>query len=94
MESSLIFRYTNTNCLYPNFIIDPKVLNQWKTLLCLHFKYMLKADVKRGLLSKDLQKTCEFIVERPQADDNYSPKPVSFNINPESLQNVKEVSCV
>ena len=63
-------------------------------------QYLLKVDMKRSLLSKDLAKACEFIVERPVAmgsgvvakESPQAPKPVTFNINPDSIQNVKEVT--
>ena len=52
---------------------------------------MLKVDMKRSLLNKDLQKSCEFIVQKAEAGSDHPPKPVTFNINPDSIQNVKEV---
>jgi hypothetical protein len=63
-------------------------------------QYMLKCEVKRSMLNKDLQKVVEFIVEykstpgpclEPRSLDT---KPVTFTITPESLQNVKDKSKV
>uniref|UniRef100_A0A8C4QCM6 VPS26 endosomal protein sorting factor C n=1 Tax=Eptatretus burgeri TaxID=7764 RepID=A0A8C4QCM6_EPTBU len=47
-------------------------------------KYVLRCDMKRSLLNKDLQKTCEFIIHIPVCF------PSRFLISPESLQNVPE----
>jgi hypothetical protein len=54
-------------------------------------QYVVKCEVKRSMLNKDLQKVVEFMIEsRPSPP---SPalelKPVTFAITPESLQNVK-----
>ena len=50
--------------------------------------------MKRPLLAKDLQKTCEFIIEYTNKDvtDKAKSKPVPFTITPDSIQNVKEVT--
>ena len=48
--------------------------------------------MKRSLLSKDLQKTCEFIVEYGKEGECAQPKPVTFNITPDSIQNLREVN--
>ncbi|XP_033758853.1 LOW QUALITY PROTEIN: vacuolar protein sorting-associated protein 26C-like [Pecten maximus] len=55
-----------------------------------NIQYTLKADMKRSLLNKDLQKTCEFIVEYKNQDEKPKLKPVNFTITPETLTNVKE----
>lgn len=52
--------------------------------------YTLKCDMKRSLLSKDLQKVAEFIVEYGDGCSRSQDKPVEFCITPESLSNVKE----
>lgn len=53
--------------------------------------YTLRAEMKRSLLSKDLQKTSEFIVEYGSAVEKKEDiKPVEFTISPQSLENVKE----
>ncbi|CAB3363027.1 Hypothetical predicted protein [Cloeon dipterum] len=54
-------------------------------------QYMLKCEIRRSFLAKDLVKTAEFIVEYnlnkcPKSES----KPVQFVISPDSLQNVKE----
>uniref|UniRef100_T1ILM6 Serine/threonine-protein kinase RIO3 n=1 Tax=Strigamia maritima TaxID=126957 RepID=T1ILM6_STRMM len=55
-----------------------------------NIQYLLKCEMKRGLLNKDLQKIQEFIVEyRANAERAFS-KPVSFCITPDSMQNIKE----
>jgi hypothetical protein len=61
-------------------------------------QYMITADMQRGVLSKALKKTKEFIVEvecdpeLKKAEEKAKPFP--FKISPESLQNVKEVILV
>lgn len=58
--------------------------------------YTLRAEMKRSLLSKDLQKTTEFIVEYASggaaaaAAEKREEKPVEFTISPQSLENVKD----
>jgi len=56
-----------------------------------NIQYLLKADMPRPLLAKNLQKNLEFIVEIKNAEP---PKltPVQFTITPESLENVKKSS--
>ena len=51
--------------------------------------YSLKAEMKRSILNKDLQKTSEFIVEYNETDRG-EEKPVDFTITPQSLENVKD----
>ncbi|KAK6173161.1 hypothetical protein SNE40_016669 [Patella caerulea] len=53
-------------------------------------QYNVKVDMKRSLLSKDLQKQCEFIVEYKAQEEKAISKPVNFTITPETLSNVKE----
>ena len=55
---------------------------------------MIRVEMKRSLLNKDLQKQCEFIIEyKSQADEEKAkPKPIAFTITPETLAGVKEVS--
>lgn len=50
--------------------------------------YTLRADMKRPLLNKDLQKVSEFIVEYGEGD-KAEEKEVMFKISPQSLENVK-----
>ena len=51
--------------------------------------YTLKADMKRPLLSKDLQKVSEFIVEY-SSNEKVVDKPVEFTSSPSSLENVNK----
>ena len=51
--------------------------------------YSLKADMKRPLLNKDLQRVVEFIVENSEGD-KAEDKEVTFKISPQSLENIKE----
>lgn len=55
-----------------------------------NIQYILRCEMKRPLLAKDLLKTCEFIVEYKDPDDRASVNPLSFSITPDSLQNVKD----
>jgi len=58
-----------------------------------NIQYMLKVDMARPLLAKNLQKTLEFIVEiKNSAPPPKPPTPVKFTITPESLENVKKSS--
>lgn len=68
-----------------------KVLYETYHGVFVNIQYLLKCDMKRPLLNKDLQKVSEFIVEYKEGD-KAMPKPINFNITPESLQNVKEKS--
>lgn len=53
----------------------------------------MKCEVKRSMLNKDLVKVVEFMVEKTSPLDLIpEPKPVTFTITPESLQNLKIVS--
>lgn len=56
-----------------------------------NIQYLLKVDMARPLLAKNIQKTLEFIVE---VQNSPVPKatPVKFEITPESLENVKKSS--
>jgi len=55
--------------------------------------YTLKADMKRSLLNKDLQKISEFIVEA-FSNEKVVEKPVDFTSSPSSLENVRKQSSV
>lgn len=55
----------------------------------INIMYTLKADMKRSLLNKDLQKVSEFIVEFTSGE-KIEEKPVDFTSSPESLENVKK----
>jgi len=57
-----------------------------------NIKYILKCDMKRSLMSKDIQKVTEFLVEYKEENTEVaSPKPLDFSITPESLQNIRDV---
>lgn len=55
----------------------------------INVQYMLRCEMKRPLLNKDLIKTCEFLVE-VRSPKGESSKPLDFKITPEALQGVKE----
>nr|XP_037278696.1 vacuolar protein sorting-associated protein 26C-like isoform X1 [Rhipicephalus microplus] len=60
----------------------------------INIQYLLRCEMKRSLLSKDVQKTLEFIVELQEGAEKATPVPVNINITPESLQNVRDHSRV
>lgn len=54
-------------------------------------QYSLRCDIKRSLLAKDVTKAQEFIVEyRQKSTSLVERKVVSFEIRPETLQNVRD----
>ena len=55
-------------------------------------QYVIGVEVKRGVMSKNLKRTLEFIVEAPEAKENLKAQPSPFSIVPESLENVKKSS--
>jgi hypothetical protein len=55
-------------------------------------QYTITADIKRGMLSKSLKRTLEFIVEAPEKERQIKAQPSPFSIVPESLENVKKSS--
>ncbi|XP_076376544.1 vacuolar protein sorting-associated protein 26C [Megalopta genalis] len=57
-----------------------------------NIQYLIRCDIKRSFLAKDVSKTLEFIVEDkvPSKVEKESKKPVTFNIMPESLQNARD----
>ncbi|CAH1797418.1 unnamed protein product [Owenia fusiformis] len=60
-----------------------------------NIQYLVRVDMKRSLLNKDLSKQTEFIVEykeQKSASSADAVKPVPFTVTPETLQNVKENS--
>ncbi|XP_070548662.1 vacuolar protein sorting-associated protein 26C-like isoform X2 [Ptychodera flava] len=57
-----------------------------------NIQYTVKVEMKRSVLSKDLSKSSEFIVEYKQKSEQSVVKPVPFTITPESLQNIRERS--
>ncbi|XP_074597553.1 vacuolar protein sorting-associated protein 26C [Brevipalpus obovatus] len=59
----------------------------------INVQYVLKCEIKRSMLNKDLQKVVEFFIESDKKDsENLTTEfqPISFSITPESLQNVKD----
>jgi len=57
--------------------------------------YSMRCDMKRSLLSRDIQKVVEFIVEcKSNSTAEDGEKRVEFKVSPESLQNVKNRSSV
>lgn len=51
-------------------------------------QYTVKCEVKRSMLTKDLLKVVEFMVESP-SNEPIDIQPMTFNVSPESLRNVK-----
>ncbi|EGC30686.1 hypothetical protein DICPUDRAFT_41069 [Dictyostelium purpureum] len=57
-----------------------------------NIQYSIRCEVKRGILSKDLSKNIEFIVEVPVSNVQKTPEEVHFKITPDSLVNFKKIS--
>jgi len=59
-------------------------------------QYMITANMTRGMMSKNLSKQREFVVELESDEEakllEAKAKPFHFKVSPESLQNVKESS--
>ncbi|XP_044017055.1 vacuolar protein sorting-associated protein 26C isoform X2 [Aphidius gifuensis] len=58
-----------------------------------NIQYVIKCDIKRNFLAKDVCKTFEFMVEDkpvPSKSIRDICKPVCFKIKPESLQNIRD----
>ena len=54
-----------------------------------NIQYVLTVEVRRGMLSKNLKRSIEFIIEAPDARPP-KPSPAPFTIVPESLENVRK----
>lgn len=55
-----------------------------------NIQYILRVEMKRSFLAKDLTKVCEFIVEcHPSKCEKAKAQPISFTISPDSIQNVR-----
>ncbi|XP_006820615.1 vacuolar protein sorting-associated protein 26C-like, partial [Saccoglossus kowalevskii] len=67
-----------------------KVLYETYHGVFVNVQYTVKVEMKRSVLSKDLNKNCEFIVEYKNQQEKAVIKQVPFTITPDSLQNVKE----
>ncbi|XP_014789907.1 vacuolar protein sorting-associated protein 26C [Octopus bimaculoides] len=52
-------------------------------------QYIIKAELKRSLLNKDIQKICEFIIEYKNDEERAVPKPQPVTISPDTLTNMK-----
>lgn len=57
-----------------------------------NIQYMIRCDIKRSFLAKDVNKSVEFMVEDKVCPKlvNEQIKPVPFKIMPESLHNTRE----
>ncbi|XP_005100134.1 vacuolar protein sorting-associated protein 26C [Aplysia californica] len=55
-----------------------------------NIQYLVRVEMKRSLLNKDLQKQTEFIIEYKTQEERAKDKPVNFTITPDTLTNVKE----
>ncbi|XP_028656056.1 vacuolar protein sorting-associated protein 26C [Erpetoichthys calabaricus] len=75
---------------FPLHVKGNKVLYETYHGVFVNIQYTLRCDMKRSLLAKDLNKTCEFIVHSMPQKGKQAPTPVVFSISPETLQNVKE----
>ncbi|XP_035669415.1 vacuolar protein sorting-associated protein 26C-like [Branchiostoma floridae] len=69
-----------------------KVLYETYHGVFVNIQYLLRAEVKRSLLNKDLTKQSEIILEYRDSKEKAVAKPVPFTITPDSLQNIKEKS--
>ena len=54
-----------------------------------NLQYVITVEVRRGMLSKNIKRSIEFIVEAPEAKQ-HKPSPAPFLIVPESLENVRK----
>ncbi|KAI8775225.1 vacuolar protein sorting-associated protein 26C [Biomphalaria glabrata] len=55
-----------------------------------NIQYLVRVEMKRSLLNKDLQKQTEFIIEYKTQEEKAKTKLINFTITPETLTNVKE----
>ncbi|KAK3798144.1 hypothetical protein RRG08_057876 [Elysia crispata] len=55
-----------------------------------NIQYLIKVEMKRSLLNKDLQKQTEFIIEYKSQEEKAKGKLVNFTITPDTLTNVKK----
>lgn len=57
-----------------------------------NIQYMIRCDIKRSFLAKDVSKSLEFIVEDKlvKKPDREPIKPVNFKVTSESLQNTRD----
>lgn len=57
-----------------------------------NMQYVVTVEVRRGMLSKNLKRQLEFVVEAPETGRQIKPQPSPFSLVPESLENVKKSS--
>ncbi|CAL8275844.1 unnamed protein product [Boreogadus saida] len=69
-----------------------KVLYETYHGVFVNIQYILRCDMKRSLLAKDLSRTFEFMVHCQPQKAKLVAMPVDFTITPETLQNVQERS--
>merc|ERR1711962_1496240 len=55
-----------------------------------NIQYLVRVEMKRSLLNKDLQKQTEFIIEYKAQEEKAKAKAVNFTITPDTLTNIKE----
>lgn len=68
-----------------------KTLHETYHGVFVNIQYLLRCEMKRSFLAKDVVKVAEFIVEYKAGSCTKAvPHPVTFSISPESLQNVKD----
>jgi len=59
----------------------------------INVQYSIKCDMKRSLLNKDLQSSCEFIIEYQASPQPPAPlKKVDFSISPENISSKKDTT--
>jgi hypothetical protein len=70
---------------------DGKQLYETYHGVYVNVQYSITATMNRGMMSSALKKSLEFIVEIPTiVDGKYVPKPLPFEISPETLQNIRQ----
>lgn len=55
----------------------------------INVNYSLKCDMKRPMLTKDLEKSCEFIIEYEKQKDSEPEKRTPFKISPSTIKSKK-----
>uniref|UniRef100_H3AT27 Vacuolar protein sorting-associated protein 26C n=1 Tax=Latimeria chalumnae TaxID=7897 RepID=H3AT27_LATCH len=75
---------------FPLHVKGNKVLYETYHGVFVNIQYMLRCDMRRSLLAKDLTKNCEFIVHSLPQKGKLSSSPVNFTVTPDSLQNIRE----
>ncbi|GAU99079.1 hypothetical protein RvY_10125 [Ramazzottius varieornatus] len=70
--------------------LNNKILYETYHGVSITIQYIVKVEMKRSVLNRDLAKSLEFVVETPENPDNSLNSPLTFDITPESLRNVVE----